>query len=85
MATQEQIDKLGFVPTEAEEAYIQTVADKVSADFKRKKSFEGRRNREAFKRMNRPSKLEAMEKGAEKFMKLLERVGPRVVNEVTGP
>lgn len=77
---------LGFTPTPEEEAYIQGVADKVTADWKRKKSFEGRRNREAFKRMNRPSKLATMERGADKFMKLLERIGPRVVkNEVTGP
>lgn len=73
--------------TDATDQYLQQVADKVAADWKRKKSFEGRRNRSAFKRMNRPSKLATMERGAEKFMKLLSKITDDlpVGNEYTGP
>ena len=79
------------------EEYIQGIADKISADWKRKKAFEGRRNRSAWKRMNRPKQLEAQERGADKMMKLLDRGKPvnegiekdpdglPVDNEYTGP
>lgn len=59
--------------TPAEEQYIQGVADKVSNDWKRKKAFDGRRNRSAWKRMNRPEKSMAQERGGEIIMNLLAK------------
>lgn len=71
--TQEQTDKLGFVPTEAELAYADQMASTVTSDLKSKKAFEGQRNRSAWKRMNRPSKTQAIDKGADMINLLITK------------
>ena len=63
-----------YTPTAVEEEYIQGVADKVSNDWKRKKAFDGRRNRSAWKRMNRPEKSMAQERGSQIIMSLLDKL-----------
>jgi hypothetical protein len=72
--SEEQIDKLGFTPTEAEVAQVDRMAESIIQDLGAKKRFEGRRNRSAWKSMNRPHIVKAQEKGSEIIHKLIDRV-----------
>jgi hypothetical protein len=79
--------ELDFTPTEAELAYVDRMADVVIGDMKAKVSFEGSRNRSAWKRMNRPHSAQMQDKGATKVFALLDRFKCRVTvtgNEDTG-
>ena len=67
--SQEQIDKLGFTPTEAELAYAENMAARI-ADQRVK----GSRNRDAWKRMNRPEKLAKQEAGSKFIYKILGKL-----------
>lgn len=71
--SQEQIDQLGFTPTEAELAHVDRMAQEIIQDVGDKRSFEGRRNRTAFKRMRRPHKERAIHIGASKIFAVLDR------------
>ena len=62
--------------TEAEHAAVDAMAAPLIRQAKADKSFKGRRNRDAWMRMNRPHKLDQMEKGGEKIFKLLDRAAP---------
>ncbi len=84
--TQEQIDTLGFEPTEAESDYVDAMAATVISDLKSKAAFEGQRNRTAHNRMNRPHKAIQHDVGAKKIFALLDRFKCRTTtgNEDTG-
>lgn len=71
--SEEQIEKLGFEPTQAESDYVDAMATTVQSDMKGKRSFEGQRNRDSWKRMNRPSKQAKIDKGSTLIHTLLDR------------
>lgn len=48
----------------SEDQLVQQLAAPIIAQHKKDKGFLGRRNRSAHKRMNRPEKLDKLEKGA---------------------
>ena len=75
--SQESLDTLDFVPTEAELAHVNRMADDVVRTLDNKDKFYGRRNRSAQKRMNRPHKADAQSKGASIIYGLLERAVPK--------
>lgn len=52
---------------------VQQLAAPILAQHKKDKGFLGRRNRSAWKRMNRPEKAQVMERGIEKIHALLGR------------
>lgn len=62
--------------SEAEHAAVEKMAEGIIREFKAKRSFQGRRNRDAWNRMNRPEKLDAMDKGGEKIYALINRAAP---------
>jgi len=72
--SQEQIDKLGFTPTQAELEHVDRMAETVIKDIHTKASFEGSRNRDASKRMNRPEKLAKQEAGSKFIIGLLGKL-----------
>jgi hypothetical protein len=72
--SQEQIDKLGFTPTQAELEHVERMAETVIKDMHTKASFEGSRNRSASKRMNRPEKLAKQEAGSKFILGLLDKL-----------
>jgi hypothetical protein len=65
-----------MIETEATSPEVETLARQMAAPIieqhRRDKKFYAR-NRSATKRMNRPSKLEKMEAGADKIMSVLDR------------
>mgnify|MGYP003660016781 CR=1 FL=1 len=71
--TPEQQEKLDFTPTEAELAYVDHMATNVTSELKSKRSFNGRRNRDAWNRMNRPTKVAANDKGADMINRLIDK------------
>lgn len=86
--SEEQIDKLGFTPTEAELAQVDRMAESIIQDLGAKQRFEGRRNRSAWKRMNRPHVVKAQEKGVQMIHKLLDKrpslIDPRLEHGAGG-
>jgi len=72
--SKEQIDKLGFTPTEAEMKYVDNMASVVMGDLETKRRFEGRRNRSAFKRMRRPHMELKREAGSKIIFGLLGKL-----------
>lgn len=72
-----------YIPTPAEEAYVEKMAEVVIGDLETKRKFRARRNRSAFKRMNRPHQLIAQEKGSQIHYRLLDKFA--AMNDMTGP
>ena len=83
---QDKLDELDFVPTEAELAYVDAMADNVTQSLSEKKRFNGKRNRSAWKSMNRPHLVKAQEKGAAIIHGLIDRfkVSPVKSSETQG-
>tara|TARA_R110002049_G_scaffold109916_1_gene258871 strand:- start:1258 stop:1521 length:264 start_codon:yes stop_codon:yes gene_type:complete len=79
--SQEQIDKLGFTPTQAELEHVDRMAETVIKDMHTKTSFEGSRNRDASKRMNRPEKLAKQDEGNKFIIGLLSKLEDEEVAE----
>jgi len=71
------VNKADYTP--AEHAAVDAMSIPLIRELKRRKSFRGRRNRDAFKRMDRPEKQDAMERGASFITSFLERAVPKVV------
>ena len=71
--TQEQLDKLGFIPTEAELAQVDRMSTSIVRDLDNKRRFMGQRNRDSWKRMNRPTKTQAIDKGADMINRLVTK------------
>lgn len=57
-----------------EDKLVQQLAEPIIAQHKKDKGFLGRRNRSAWLRMNRPEKLEKMEKGSDFIFGVLGRL-----------
>lgn len=68
-------DKDNYTPTMDEKRMVDQMAAPILAENKIRKRFLGRRNRSVHLRMNRPSKLKAMEQGAEFINAVLARAG----------
>jgi len=62
--------------TDAEHEAVEKMAGPIIRQAIANKKFKGRRNRKAWMRMNRPHKIDAMEKGASKIYALLDRCFP---------
>ena len=61
----------------AEHAAVDRMAAPIIASNKANKRFRGQRNRKVWMRMNRPEKMEAIERGATKIHAFLDRVLPK--------
>lgn len=73
-----RVDKVNPEDFTAEEhAAVDAMAAKVVSDIARKKKFEGKRNRKAWNRMNRPEKIAAIDRGAAKIHAFLDKVLPK--------
>lgn len=71
MSEKPQVNPADF--TAAEHAAVEAMAAPLIRQAKADKKFKGRRNRSAWMRMQRPHKLEAMDKGSAVIYGLLDR------------
>ncbi len=67
--------------TDAEHKAVDAMAAPLIRQSIADKGFKGRRNRKAWMRMNRPSKMDAIDRGAAKQLAFLDRVIPAPVEE----